>query len=63
MPQRGTLVVLAVTLASLPLAGACVEGVTPDCSDAAAACGPGIDGAAQPDAGGSAPALDAASEQ
>jgi hypothetical protein len=31
-------------LAQLCLAGDCVDGVTPDCSDAATQCGPDLDG-------------------
>ena len=32
-------------LAQLCLAGDCVDGVTPDCSDAATQCGPDLDAA------------------
>ena len=37
--------VVAALLAQLCLAGDCVDGVTPDCSDAASQCGPSLDGA------------------
>ena len=39
----------AMLLAQLCLAGDCVDGVTPDCSDAATQCGPDLD-ASTPDA-------------
>lgn len=45
-------------LAQLCLAVDCVDGVTPDCSDAATQCGPDLDGAT-PDAPAEAP-VDAA---
>lgn len=54
MKRRGA--VLAIALAPLGFAPACVDGTTPDCSDAATGCGPGVDGsperieAALPDA-------------
>jgi len=35
-----------IGLSQLLLAGDCVDGVTPDCSDAAAHCGPDLDGSA-----------------
>ena len=35
-------------LAQLCLAGDCVDGVTPDCSDPAARCGPNLDGSSPP---------------
>ena len=37
-------VVVMIALSQLLLAGDCVDGVTPDCSDAAARCGPDVDG-------------------
>lgn len=37
--------VCVLLLAQLCLAGDCVDGVTPDCSDAATQCGPNLDGA------------------
>jgi hypothetical protein len=40
----GTSFVVALCLAQLCLAGDCVDGVTPDCSDAATQCGPNLDG-------------------
>jgi hypothetical protein len=40
----GTSFVVALCLAQLCLAGDCVDGVTPDCSDAATQCGPDLDG-------------------
>jgi hypothetical protein len=40
----GTTFVGAMVLAQLCLAGDCVDGVTPDCSDAATQCGPDLDG-------------------
>jgi hypothetical protein len=48
MPRRGTYGVVAIALVPLNLWIGCVDGVTPDCSDAAAACGPELDGAAAP---------------
>ena len=48
--SAGATFVVAVLLAQLCLAGDCVDGVTPDCSDAAAQCGPGVDGATPSDA-------------
>jgi hypothetical protein len=42
--RRGLLFVVAVVLSMLQLAADCVDGVTPDCSDAAARCGPNLDG-------------------
>lgn len=41
----GTTFVVVLLLAQLCLAGDCVDGITPDCSDAAAQCGTDIDGA------------------
>ena len=41
----GASFVAALFFAQLCLAGDCVDGVTPDCSDAAAQCGPDLDGA------------------
>lgn len=41
----GTTFVVVLCLAQLCLGGDCVDGVTPDCSDAAARCGPDVDGA------------------
>ena len=37
-------VVVMIGISQLLLAGDCVDGVTPDCSDAAAHCGPDVDG-------------------
>jgi hypothetical protein len=43
--QRGAWsVVVMLALSQLLLAGDCVDGVTPDCSDAAAHCAPDLDG-------------------
>lgn len=50
-------VVVAIAGSQLLLAGDCVDGVTPDCSDAAAQCGPDLDGTVVADA--AADALDA----
>lgn len=36
-------VVVTIALSQLLLAADCVDGVTPDCSDAAAQCGPNVD--------------------
>lgn len=41
----GARLVCILVLAQLCLAGDCVDGVTPDCSDAATPCGPDLDGA------------------
>jgi hypothetical protein len=43
--SAGATVVCVLLLAQLCLAGDCVDGVTPDCSDAATPCGPNLDGA------------------
>jgi len=43
--RSGASFVVTALLAQLCLAGDCVDGVTPDCSDAAAQCGPDLDGA------------------
>ena len=40
----GSSLLVAVVLGQLCLAGDCVDGATPDCSDAAAQCGPDLDG-------------------
>ena len=40
--------VCVLLLAQLCLAGDCVDGVTPDCSDAATQCGPNLDRTAPP---------------
>ena len=53
--DAGTIASLALVVGILSLLGAaegCVDGVTPDCEDAAAQCGPSIDGGASatPDA-------------
>lgn len=45
----------ALALASAGFAAGCVDGVTPDCSDAATPCGPSLDGAS----GGAEAAIDA----
>lgn len=34
---------LAIALSPVALVAACVDGVTPDCSDAATPCGPSLD--------------------
>jgi len=44
-PARAV-VLAAVLLAQASLGATCVDGVTPDCSDAAAKCGPSVDGSA-----------------
>jgi hypothetical protein len=42
---RRTLGILgALSLAQVAVAACCVDGVTPDCSDPAVACGPSLDG-------------------
>jgi hypothetical protein len=41
-------------LAGLLALAACVDGKTPNCSDAAAGCGPDVDGAILPDTGSDA---------
>lgn len=57
--RRGS-VVIAIGLSQLLLGGDCVDGVTPDCSDAAAQCGPSLDGGASADAAdATAPPADA----
>ena len=49
--SRAVAMTSAIVLAQLQLAGDCVDGVTPDCDDAAARCGPdGVDGAPGPEA-------------
>ena len=63
-------IAIGVVLVPLQLAANCVDGVTPDCSDAAAMCGPDLDGAVEADtsvslpdaAGEDAPTIDAADE-
>jgi len=40
------LVLTAALLAQGALGATCVDGLTPDCSDAATACGPDLDGSA-----------------
>lgn len=62
MLRRGMLVV-ALASFSPTLGVACVDGVTPDCSDAAAACGPDLDGGALPDAADGGSNLDATTDQ
>jgi hypothetical protein len=62
--RRPLRLVLSLALpAVLGIATACVDGVTPDCGDAAAQCGPFVDGAVTADAAKDgaldAPALDA----
>lgn len=42
-------VAIGVVLLPMQLAANCVDGVTPDCSDAAAMCGPDLDGAIEAD--------------
>jgi hypothetical protein len=37
---------VALVLSPLGLAAGCVDGVTPDCSDAATPCGPAVDASA-----------------
>jgi hypothetical protein len=37
---------VALVLSPLGLAAGCVDGVTPDCSDAATSCGPAVDASA-----------------
>jgi hypothetical protein len=44
--QRAALVFGANALLQGAYVAGCVDGVTPDCSDAATQCGPNIDGAA-----------------
>lgn len=44
-----SLVAASVLLAQAALAAACVDGVTPDCADAAAQCGPSLDAAREAD--------------
>lgn len=46
--RRSATFVCVLSLAQLCLAGDCVDGVTPDCSDAATQCGPNLDGATSP---------------
>ena len=43
---RACLAIAAALLVPTALVGACTDGVTPDCSDAATQCGPNIDGSA-----------------
>ena len=43
--RRGATFVCVLLLGQLCLAGDCVDGVTPDCSDAATQCGPNLGGA------------------
>ena len=57
--RAGATFVVAALLAQLCLAGDCVDGVTPDCSDAAAQCGPDLDGAVIDAAVVDAPVIDA----
>jgi hypothetical protein len=42
--SRGLVFAASVLLSMMQLAADCVDGVTPDCSDAAAKCGPSLDG-------------------
>jgi len=46
-----TLAAVLSTCALGLVVGACVDGQTPDCSDAAAGCGPGNDGSVPADTG------------
>ena len=62
MLRRGMLVVALASFAPT-LSVACVDGVTPDCSDAATACGPDLDGGALRDAADVGSDLDATSDQ
>lgn len=43
MRRRLGSVAIAILLSQLSLAADCEDGVTPDCGDAAAQCGPGLD--------------------
>ena len=43
--QRAAFVFGAMALLEGVMIAGCVEGVTPDCSDAATPCGPNVDGA------------------
>ena len=57
--------VLGVAFVCALVVGACVDGTTPDCSDAAAQCGPNLDGAileGGPSEGGADAAVEAAAE-
>ena len=62
--RRALAPLVVIAFAQLLLAGDCVDGVTPDCSDPAARCGPNVDGSildtgASPDGAGNDAASDA----
>lgn len=53
--MRRVPIVVAIGLSHLLLGADCVDGVTPDCGDAAAQCGPSLDASAAKDTGAPVP--------